>query len=1161
MTKAAYAAFYAHFGGLLTGQALSDQVAARAVANTPYELRPSARQHCRLVGSTWLDQDTSGTFVGPGERALSASPGPSRTPRAPSDPNAPKKPTSLSEQLARQTGKSIFLIFSPFKDSVIQKLAALGTAADNWPYQGTINKIIEELPRDSEWTDSETKSFGLRKRSSGTDRGDEIAHLTMDDNLPDAGMETTGDGRPYPTLGHPAARGCKNCFELNIDCDLIDRENPHYPCQHCDEEDEACEPCIEPKLKAACYSCKKGRKGCSYSSATDEKDHAVPCVQCTNDARVCVAGPKGVKKLPSKNGSQTRKSSSTDEDKDPADVAGWDDRKDNSSTSKADDHVDEVEDGKPVEGVETIDKPEGSDELEANHQAESIDRTTTSENLKGSGPVGEDIENVAAEKVDRTGVPFADPANRNDSSMASSDKRSKEESKDKPPAENEDPFADLFEDSTTALPPSGDEQANADVNTEPDEVDQDHIDSKSVITGRSEAEIPLEEIDREDQSLDMPYDTHSGKVDIPEQSGEMDSEIAGNPFTTNVISAARKQKSDIEEKIDPELQKLLSNPVENGDFTDAIHGFMDEDLGIDTDEINTLEDDANNSLFHTSKGADPKKEPPSMPIAPMFPITQVSIFGNGTLSPTEDRSAAALTTAFISQQDNEAFSDECISGLQSLASKAITKAYVENHTVEMEHQQANHDDKIDPTQQVQKPANRTPFPRKRKREGSDEAGPSRPSKFTTKAGNKLVRVTGQNSRKHDALALAAEEFIHDVPPKRKKTFSSKLFCLDDDDDDDEDEDVDGAEDFAFLHRHATESKKEEEEEEVAKEVLDIDTDIGGYDNIWGLASKAADGLEADASSPMVEGFATNGFKNVGIGENGGSASSKGNGYASAYIDQDRTSTPTAQKKSIGKAMKKEKIYKTPSIVDDEEGIDVDTEDIDIKKPISPTHASSPQQSQRGQRIPKTSTSTNIPSSNSPFNRTNPNLPSSSYQSSSSSPPSATAHHHRPLHQKEEEIIDLTAPSLSHSSYPHNPSPSSTTVEACLTASITAKERQLWLARRRVQRVQKELEDKTAILHSGTGRGRNANANGWPTIPYLGGNNGGRVRGGNANGGFGVGFGIGETVDLTDDSLPATAMGVERCVGRSFPGGAGGGQSKKKKAYKEIVVLDDSDDDN
>ena len=1150
MTKAAYAAFYAHFGGLLTGQALSDQTAARAVANTPYELRPSARQHCRLVGSTWLDQDTSGTFVGPGEKARSPSPGPSRTPRAPSDPNAPRKPKGLSEQLARQTGKSIFLIFSPFNDNVIQKLAAMGTEADHWPYQGTINKIIEELPQNHDWTDSESKPFGLRKRSSGIDSGDEIARLTMDNNIPDPNVETTRDGRQYPTLGHPAARGCKNCFGLNIDCDLVDRENPHYPCQHCDEEDEACEPCIEPKLKAACYSCKKGRKACSYASTTDEKDYALPCVQCTNDARVCIAGPKGVKKLPSKNGSQTRKTSSAAEDRDPADVAGWDDRKDSSLASKVDDQIDEVDGGKPIERVDKVDKLEGSDELEANQPAESIDKTIIREGLEGNGPNGDVAKMGADEQVKGAIASPVEPANHTDPSLDFSGDNSKEDCKDKPPAEDEDPFADLFEDSTSTLPASGDEHANADVNTKPDEVDQDHIDDKIGGSSELQADNIVDENQRNGEGVEILSDTHSGKFSIPEQHQQKGDEDVKDLETKNGVIAADKLKSDFEEKIDPELQKLLGIPFENGDFTDAVHGFKNEDPGINTNEISLLRDQQEASLFHTSEDAEREKEPPSMPIAPMFPRAQASIFGNGILSPGEDHYAATPTTDFTSRQDHSAFSDESISGLQSLASKAITKVYVGNHKTYIDNQQASHEDKTEPSQQIQKPVKRIPSPRKRKRDGSDEAGPSRPSKVPTRVGKNFIKATGQKNNKHDALALAAEEFIRDVPPPpKKKTFSSKLFYLDDDD---EDEDLDGAEDFAFLHRHATESKKKEEEQ--AKEVMDVgvDTDMGGCDSIWGLASKAAGVSEADASSPTIGGFATNGFKNVGVEE---SVSSSMNGMVSGptgVADKARSFGRVTQNKVGTKGVSKEESYKTPSVVDDDD----DFEKFTVKESIAPNRVStSPQQCQPRQRPPKPFTNSNTFSSNRPFKRPTLNHSSSA---SSSPPPSTQSHHRRPLPQNEEEIIDLTTPS-------------STAIEDSLTASIAAQDRQLWLARRKVARANKDLQDGMAVLRgariSGGGGGGQAvgNVNGWPRIPYLGGGgggNGGRMRGGrNGDGNANGGFGSGEMVDLTDDSFPTTAMGVESYVRRGVMRETGGGRGKKKKAYKEFVVLDDSDDDN
>lgn len=91
-------------------------------------------------------------------------------------------------------------------------------------------------------------------------------------------------------LGHPAARGCKSCWEFNQDCSLVD--NPaFYPCQICREDGLDCELIIQPRRKRGCENCKKKRKVvCSYLQSNNASHH-LPCTQCQTAGIRCCAGP------------------------------------------------------------------------------------------------------------------------------------------------------------------------------------------------------------------------------------------------------------------------------------------------------------------------------------------------------------------------------------------------------------------------------------------------------------------------------------------------------------------------------------------------------------------------------------------------------------------------------------------------------------------------------------------------------------------------------------------------------------------------------------------------------------------------------------------------------------------------------------------------------
>ena len=102
-------------------------------------------------------------------------------------------------------------------------------------------------------------------------------HRTVEDSLIEV-----------PTLGHPAARGCHDCFKLGLTCSLLD-DREVWPCRHCHDDGEDCEMILEPSEKRACGRCRKRRIVCSFRT---NENHAGPCSQCHEKGYKCIAGPK-----------------------------------------------------------------------------------------------------------------------------------------------------------------------------------------------------------------------------------------------------------------------------------------------------------------------------------------------------------------------------------------------------------------------------------------------------------------------------------------------------------------------------------------------------------------------------------------------------------------------------------------------------------------------------------------------------------------------------------------------------------------------------------------------------------------------------------------------------------------------------------------------------
>ncbi|PGH14764.1 hypothetical protein AJ80_05808 [Polytolypa hystricis UAMH7299] len=88
-----------------------------------------------------------------------------------------------------------------------------------------------------------------------------------------------------PTPEDPSSHGCQPCWDSV--CSLIDAPNL-YPCQRCLENNSPRELIIPPKRKRSCESCNTLDLVCSY---LDSDEHSIPCRQCRDTSRQCIAEP------------------------------------------------------------------------------------------------------------------------------------------------------------------------------------------------------------------------------------------------------------------------------------------------------------------------------------------------------------------------------------------------------------------------------------------------------------------------------------------------------------------------------------------------------------------------------------------------------------------------------------------------------------------------------------------------------------------------------------------------------------------------------------------------------------------------------------------------------------------------------------------------------
>ena len=247
-----------------------------------YHLRKSCRNFINLR-TTWLDQDDSGDYD-PNRLFSEPKTVPSskreRIVRWEEDDIGsplPKKPKIYTWRWGRKEGLSLPIVIKLRSEGGLALLTVLKEMSkypDNWPEKEPKGK--GEQPNFTEILLNSIQPQRLRQRhrngvSSGFLQEQEL-------NLPNLADVT---------LGHPAARGCKNCFDINIPCSLL-VEGEKYPCRECKQDDMDCELILQPLKKRPCENCRRQKIVCSYRTT---EDHSQPCQDCFRLGHKCVAGP------------------------------------------------------------------------------------------------------------------------------------------------------------------------------------------------------------------------------------------------------------------------------------------------------------------------------------------------------------------------------------------------------------------------------------------------------------------------------------------------------------------------------------------------------------------------------------------------------------------------------------------------------------------------------------------------------------------------------------------------------------------------------------------------------------------------------------------------------------------------------------------------------
>ncbi|EMC95095.1 hypothetical protein BAUCODRAFT_25209 [Baudoinia panamericana UAMH 10762] len=232
-----------------------------------YTLRPQARSAVQVFSSTWIDEDETGDYDPSQERRqLKFQRSKVRFSSADDDQqlNAPFLNNEVSE--------AVDTICLP---KLVVRLNFLSVSG-----KATLQKTLSEPPAHSDLGhDDFCEGYRLRRRNvPGSPLYDPSAQVA-----PSYG----GSDLPQDLTGHPAARGCRACFDLSIRCPLLDDERA-WPCWTCQADDHDCELMIPPTVKQPCERCKSRRRNCSYRWVSE---HSGPCQHCADEGYNCLAGP------------------------------------------------------------------------------------------------------------------------------------------------------------------------------------------------------------------------------------------------------------------------------------------------------------------------------------------------------------------------------------------------------------------------------------------------------------------------------------------------------------------------------------------------------------------------------------------------------------------------------------------------------------------------------------------------------------------------------------------------------------------------------------------------------------------------------------------------------------------------------------------------------
>ena len=240
-----------------------------------YDFRIGVREN-NTVPIAYLDQDESGTFDPACKKPPECIPfnRKKRERRERIDDGTPKKIKANTWQGGRWMGRQLPVVLKFTSENGRAALNDLGTSLDNWPELSPDPDSSDDSPADWPEFQAQPYEFRGRRRCDFSDppnaAGDNDLHL---EDI---------------TLGYPAYRGCKGCFEWGFHCPLLD-EGSRYPCAECAVDNADCELIVEPAVKRTCEGCRSRRQQCSYREKGG--DHTKPCQQCTNTSRKCVAGP------------------------------------------------------------------------------------------------------------------------------------------------------------------------------------------------------------------------------------------------------------------------------------------------------------------------------------------------------------------------------------------------------------------------------------------------------------------------------------------------------------------------------------------------------------------------------------------------------------------------------------------------------------------------------------------------------------------------------------------------------------------------------------------------------------------------------------------------------------------------------------------------------